>query len=80
MAGPSGHLFSREAILESLLSQKKANKRKLKAWEAQQAEEANKVGQLQEAISSLPASHIELHGVAPQGNQSGLSANLSCFL
>lgn len=43
MAGPSGHIFSREAILENLLAQKKANKRKLKAWEAQQREEARKV-------------------------------------
>lgn len=43
VAGPSGHIFSREAILENLLAQKKANKRKLKAWEAQQREEARKV-------------------------------------
>eukprot|EP00887_Chlorella_sp_A99_P001825 scaffold19.g1825.t1 len=39
---PSGYLFSREAILENLLEQKKANKRKLAAWQAQQAEEARK--------------------------------------
>lgn len=39
---PSGHLFSREAILENLLEQKKANKRKLVAWEAQQQEQTRK--------------------------------------
>lgn len=39
---PSGFVFSREAIIENLLEQKKANKRKLAAWEAQQAEEARK--------------------------------------
>lgn len=39
---PKGFLFSREAILENLLEQKKANKRKLAAWEAQQADEARK--------------------------------------
>lgn len=43
VVGPSGHIFSREAILENLLAQKKANKRKLKAWEAQQADEQRKV-------------------------------------
>ena len=42
MCTPSGYLFSREAILENLLDQKKANKRKLAAWEAQQAEDARK--------------------------------------
>jgi nitric oxide synthase-interacting protein len=39
---PKGFLFSQEAILENLLEQKKSNKRKLAAWEAQQAEEARK--------------------------------------
>jgi nitric oxide synthase-interacting protein len=47
VVGPSGHIFSREAILENLLAQKKANKRKLKAWEAQQQEEQRKVGERQ---------------------------------
>lgn len=42
MCTPKGFLFSREAILENLLEQKKANKRKLAAWEAQQADEARK--------------------------------------
>lgn len=36
MCTPAGVVFSREAILENLLAQKKANKRKLAAWEAQQ--------------------------------------------
>ncbi|EFN55862.1 hypothetical protein CHLNCDRAFT_145441 [Chlorella variabilis] len=39
---PKGFLFSREAILENLLEQKKANKRKLAAWQAQQAEDTRK--------------------------------------
>lgn len=43
MATPHGILYSREAILENLLAQKKANKRKLAAWEAQQAGETRKV-------------------------------------
>ena len=43
MCTPSGHVFSREAILENLLEQKKANKRRLAAWEAQQQEQTRKV-------------------------------------
>lgn len=42
MCTPKGFLFSREAILENLLEQKKGNKRKQAAWEAQQADEARK--------------------------------------
>ncbi|GAX79246.1 hypothetical protein CEUSTIGMA_g6686.t1 [Chlamydomonas eustigma] len=40
---PDGYLFSKEAILENLLSQKKAIKRKLAAWEAAQEAENKKV-------------------------------------
>jgi nitric oxide synthase-interacting protein len=40
---PDGYLYSKEAILENLLQQKKAIKRKLAAYEAQQAEEQQKV-------------------------------------
>ena len=40
---PDGYIYSREAILESLLQQKKSNKRKLAAWEAQQQDELRKV-------------------------------------
>ena len=40
---PDGYLYSREAILESLLQQKKSNKRKYAAWEAQQQDEMRKV-------------------------------------
>ena len=43
MATPRGVLFSRESILENLISQKKSNRRKLAAWEAQQAGEMRKV-------------------------------------
>lgn len=42
MCTPDGYLYSREAILESLLQQKKANRRKLAAWEAQQQDELRK--------------------------------------
>lgn len=44
MCTPQGVLFSRQAILENLLAQKKANKRKLAAWEAQQETLAREVG------------------------------------
>lgn len=40
---PDGYLYSREAILESLLQQKKSNKRKFAVWEAQQLEATRKV-------------------------------------
>lgn len=40
---PDGYLYSREAILESLLQQKKSNKRKYAVWEAQQQAELRKV-------------------------------------
>lgn len=42
MCCPYGFIFSREAILENLLAQKKANKRKRAAWEAQQLREKQK--------------------------------------
>lgn len=40
---PDGYMYSKEAIYESLLAQKKANKRKLAAWEEQQRGEDRKV-------------------------------------
>ncbi len=43
MATPHGIIFSREAILENLLAQKKAIRRKLALWEAQQAGNTRKV-------------------------------------
>lgn len=42
VACPSGFIFSREAIIENLLAQKKENKRRLAAWEAAQADVARK--------------------------------------
>jgi nitric oxide synthase-interacting protein len=51
---PDGYIYSKEAILENLLQQKKAIKRKLAAYEAQQAEEQQKVpGQQQLQHTSL---------------------------
>ncbi len=52
MITPEGVLFSREAILENLLAQKKANKRKLAAWEAQQQTLAREVGPKQPGAAS----------------------------
>lgn len=43
MCTPDGYIFSKEAILQNLLDQKKANKRKFSAWKAQQDEEERKV-------------------------------------
>jgi hypothetical protein len=40
---PGGFIYSREAILENLLAQKKAIKRKLREWEEQQKEQQRKV-------------------------------------
>ena len=40
---PEGFIFSKEAIIENLVQQKKAIKRKHAAWEAQQAEDQQKV-------------------------------------
>lgn len=42
---PDGYLYSREAILESLLRQKKALKRKLAEWEADRELEASRAAQ-----------------------------------
>lgn len=43
---PDGFLFSKEAIIENLVQQKKAIKRKLAAWEAQQSDDQLKVSVL----------------------------------
>ena len=51
---PDGYMFSREAILENLLQQKKANKRKYAAWEAQQQDEQRKVRTFRIDTCALP--------------------------
>jgi hypothetical protein len=43
---PEGYLYSREALLENLLQQKKAIKKKMAAYEAQQQDEQRKVNRL----------------------------------
>jgi nitric oxide synthase-interacting protein len=43
MVTPDGYLYSREALLENLLQQKKAIKKRQAAYEAQQQDEAQKV-------------------------------------
>ena len=45
VACPSGFVFSREAIIENLLAQKKENRRKLAAWEASQATQERKAAE-----------------------------------
>jgi nitric oxide synthase-interacting protein len=49
VASPAGFLFSREAIVENLLAQKKAIRRKLVAWEAGRAAAARRAGE-EEAV------------------------------
>jgi nitric oxide synthase-interacting protein len=45
VACPSGFIFSREAIIENLLAQKKENKRKLALWEQSQATQERKAAE-----------------------------------
>lgn len=45
MVTPEGYMYSREALLENLLQQKKAIKRKLAAYEAQQQDEQQKAAE-----------------------------------
>lgn len=54
VATPSGYIYSREAILENLLAQKKANKKKLVAWEKHM--EKQKREQEEEAATEQVAS------------------------
>ena len=61
MCTPQGVLFSRQAILENLLAQKKANKRKLAAWEAQQETLAREVGWLQLLSTSTSDQDVWQH-------------------
>lgn len=52
---PEGYLFSKEAIVENLLQQKKAIKRKLAAWESQQADDQQKAGCIVTTLHSRQA-------------------------
>jgi nitric oxide synthase-interacting protein len=45
VASPSGFIFSREAIIENLLAQKKENKRRLIMWEQSQATQERKAAE-----------------------------------
>ncbi|KAI8471896.1 MAG: hypothetical protein J3K34DRAFT_416046 [Monoraphidium minutum] len=77
---PDGYLYSREAILENLLQQKKAIKRKLAEWEAEQKAEADKATQLAavEAEAALiafdRANHMGLRDATARGIQSAITA------
>mmetsp|Transcript_38068 Transcript_38068/g.84778 ORF Transcript_38068/g.84778 Transcript_38068/m.84778 type:complete len:321 (-) Transcript_38068:542-1504(-) len=61
---PEGYLYSKEAILENLLAQKKTLKKKLAAWEAAQEEEKKKeleqqaISQQAEIIAFDRANHM----------------------
>ncbi len=52
---PEGFLFSKEAIIENLIQQKKAIKRKHAAWEAQQSDDQQKAGCM---LPLLAAQHM----------------------
>lgn len=43
MISPQGHIFDREAILNYILDQKEAYKRKLKVWEQQRQIDEEKI-------------------------------------
>jgi hypothetical protein len=75
MCTPDGFLYSREAILESLLQQKKANKRKLAAWEAQQQDELRKA---RAALTCFPA--VQLHVPADDPCAAKWHASKTCFM
>mmetsp|Transcript_5486 Transcript_5486/g.9493 ORF Transcript_5486/g.9493 Transcript_5486/m.9493 type:complete len:322 (-) Transcript_5486:741-1706(-) len=49
---PHGHLFSKEAILQNLLAQKKAIRKKMAAWEAAQEGKAKKASDAQAVQAS----------------------------
>jgi nitric oxide synthase-interacting protein len=61
---PDGYIFSREAIIENLLAQKKAYKRKLAAYEAALAEERKQAAgrEAMEEGAKLVAFDAENHG------------------
>ncbi|KAL6769034.1 hypothetical protein ACKKBF_B17225 [Auxenochlorella protothecoides x Auxenochlorella symbiontica] len=76
---PDGFLFSREAILENLLAQKKANKRKLAAWKAQQAERQRKAEEKAaiEAEAAVLAFDRQNHAGASAGAAARLTASIA---
>mmetsp|Transcript_14543 Transcript_14543/g.41442 ORF Transcript_14543/g.41442 Transcript_14543/m.41442 type:complete len:240 (-) Transcript_14543:1292-2011(-) len=66
---PGGFLFSRQAILENLLEQKKENKRRLRQWEAQQRSESE--SKLEESLAEEEARKEEFY----RQNHEGLSSS-----
>mmetsp|Transcript_23780 Transcript_23780/g.28706 ORF Transcript_23780/g.28706 Transcript_23780/m.28706 type:complete len:317 (+) Transcript_23780:84-1034(+) len=66
MVTPQGVLFSKEAILENLLSQKKEISRKLKAWQEQEAvrQEQEHTKEEQSRESRVQAFHMMNHGAS----------------
>jgi hypothetical protein len=66
---PDGYLYSREAILENLLQQKKGIKRKLAEWEAAQKAEDDKVGAVPPGCYQLSARRARAHARAREGER-----------
>ncbi|KIY93552.1 Nitric oxide synthase-interacting protein [Monoraphidium neglectum] len=83
---PDGYLYSREAILENLLQQKKGIKRKLAEWEAAQKAEDDKATQKAavEAEAALiafdRANHMGLRDETARGIQTAITAEAEALL
>lgn len=83
---PQGYVFSREAILECLLQQKKAIKRKLEAWEKSNQEFQEKAAQKQavEEEAKLIAfdrqNHMGLSGKTARNIQKAITAEAEAVI
>uniref|UniRef100_A0A7S1TU86 Nitric oxide synthase-interacting protein zinc-finger domain-containing protein n=1 Tax=Phaeomonas parva TaxID=124430 RepID=A0A7S1TU86_9STRA len=67
VATPSGHIYSREAILEYIIAGKKRLKRELREWEQQNAEELEREAAAaeakdDEALRRFAAANVEVDG------------------
>lgn len=83
---PDGYLYSREAILESLLRQKKALKRKLADWEAEQAAEAERAAQKAAVESEAAliafdrANHLGIRDETARGLEAAIKAEAGALV
>ena len=68
MCTPDGYVFSRDALIENLAAQKKANKRKLAAWEEQQDDSRRKVCLGLLVWRSTPRSSVPEHDEDEHGH------------
>jgi nitric oxide synthase-interacting protein len=78
MVTPDGYLYSREALLENLLQQKKAIKKKTAAYEAQQQDELQKVGQLSAVWLLVAWARAHLAIAAAVFNRAAARVALGC--